>query len=98
MTDQLMASPRSERRTVLEEIVVAEFKTALLMPDDEELPLEDSFFELGMTSLLLTMVKQRLEERLGRGISSTALFNQPTVERLTDHLASDVLADVFEAN
>ncbi|MFH7599859.1 acyl carrier protein [Streptomyces racemochromogenes] len=98
MTELLMSSPRTERRTVLEEIVVAEFKKALLMPDDEELPLDDSFFELGMTSLLLTMVKQRLEERLGRGISSTALFNQPTVDRLTDYLASDVLADIFDAN
>ncbi|MDA5284525.1 acyl carrier protein [Streptomyces sp. NPDC054904] len=98
MTEQLVSSPGSERRSVLEEIVVAEFKAALLMPDDEELPVEAGFFELGMTSLLLTMVKQRLEEQLGRGISSTALFNQPTVERLTDYLASEVLADIFDVN
>ncbi|MFF1636016.1 acyl carrier protein [Leifsonia sp. NPDC058248] len=77
---------------------MAEFKTALLMPEDEELPLEDSFFELGMTSLLLTSVKQRLEGRLGRGISSTAMFNQPTVERLLDYLVTDVLADIFHAH
>jgi acyl carrier protein len=80
---------------LLESVVVDEFKRVLLMPDDEELSLSDTFFELGLTSLGLTDVKQRLEDLLGRGISSTALFNSPTVEQLMDYLTGDVLADLF---
>lgn len=94
--EQLLSLSRSERFTALEEIVVTEFKSALLMTDDDELPLTDSFFELGLTSLGLTDVKQRLEVLFGRGIAATMLFNCPTVEQLVDRLSADVLAEVFE--
>jgi acyl carrier protein len=86
-----------ERLTALEAIVVTEFKTALLMSEDDELPVEDSFFELGLTSLGLTDVRQRLETLLGRGIGSTLLFNSPTVESLLESLTSQVLPDLFVA-
>ncbi|MBG0851772.1 acyl carrier protein [Streptomyces spinoverrucosus] len=98
VAERLRSLARAERRTELESVVAAEFKVALLMTEDEELPLEDSFFELGLTSLALTDVKQRLETLLGRAISSTAMFNRPTVEQLVDHLATDVLAELFDAD
>lgn len=97
IAERLESLPRAERWSALESTVTAEFRTALLMTDDEEFPLEDTFFELGMTSLMLTSVKQRLETLLGRGISSTALFNQPTVEQLLGYLATEVLAGLFDA-
>ncbi|WP_055494213.1 acyl carrier protein [Streptomyces sp. TP-A0356] len=97
IAERLESLSRSERWTALESIVVAEFKTALLMTEDEELPLADSFFELGLTSLALTDVKQRLEELLGQGISSTVMFNRPTVEQLMDYLTSEVLAELFDS-
>lgn len=94
--ERLEALSRPERFEALELIVVTEFKSALLMTEDEELPLEDSFFELGLTSLGLVDVKQRLENMLGRGIDSTVFFNSPTVEQLMDRLTTDILADLFE--
>ena len=94
--ERLEALSRPERFEALELIVVSEFKAALLMTEDEELPLEDSFFELGLTSLGLVDVKQRLENMLGRGIDSTVFFNSPTVEQLMDRLTTDILADLFE--
>jgi hypothetical protein len=97
VVDQLRSLSKSERFVALESVVVTEFKAALLMTDDEELPLDDSFFDLGLTSLGLTDVRQRLETLLGRGIGSTMLFNNPTVEQLMDRLTTDVLADLFEA-
>lgn len=95
---QLGALSRPERFEALELIVVTEFKTALLMTEDEELPLEESFFELGLTSLALVDVKQRLEILIGRGIDSTVLFNSPTVEQLMDRLTTEILADLFEVD
>lgn len=97
VVDQLQSLSKPERFAALETIVVTEFKAALLMTEDEELPLDDSFFDLGLTSLGMTDVRQRLEVLLGRGIGSTMLFNNPTVDQLMDRLTTDVLADLFEA-
>ncbi|MEU3610477.1 acyl carrier protein [Streptomyces sp. NPDC035033] len=97
IAEQLESISRAERWSALEETVTAEFRTVLLMTEDEEFPLEDTFFELGMTSLMLTTVKQRLEDLLGTGISSTALFNRPTVEQLLEYLATEVLTGLFDA-
>lgn len=86
---------RAERAEALEELVVAEFKATLLMSDDEELPLDQSYFDLGFTSLRITEIKERLENALDCGISTNVLFNSPTVERLLEYLTSEVLTTLF---
>jgi acyl carrier protein len=98
IVEQLRSLSKPERFAALESVIVAEFKAALLMTEDDELPLTDSFFDLGLTSLGLTDVKQRIEDLLGRGIGSTMLFNSPTVEQLMDRLTTDILAELFEAS
>ena len=91
----LRTLPRAERRDALEAVVVEEFKSTLLMPDDEDLPVDQSFFDLGFTSLRITEAKQRLETLLGQPISANVLFNSPTVDELVDYLIAEVLADVL---
>lgn len=93
--DRLHELPFSERREGLEELVVTEFKSTLLMADDEDLPFDMSYFELGFTSLRITEIKERLETQLGCKISTNVLFNSPTVERLVSYLADEVLGDLF---
>ncbi len=93
--ERLQELPLSERREGLEELVIAEFRTTLMMADDEDLPLDMSYFELGFTSLRITEIKERLEAQLGRKISTNVLFNSPTTERLISYLADEVLADLF---
>ncbi|MBO2449469.1 acyl carrier protein [Actinomadura barringtoniae] len=93
--EKLHALPPSERREGLEEIVVTEFRTTLMMADDEDLPFDMSYFELGFTSLGLTEIKERLEAQLGRRVSTNVFFNSPTMERLISYLADEVLADLF---
>lgn len=94
--ERLHELPLSERREGLEELVVTEFKGTLMMTDDEDLPFDMSYFELGFTSLRITEIKERLETRLGCIISTNVLFNSPTVERLISYLAEEVLVDLFE--
>lgn len=93
--EKLYGLPLSERREGLEEFVVTEFRSTLMMADDEDLPFDMSYFELGFTSLGLTEIKERLEMQLGRRVSTNVLFNSPTMERLISYLADEVLADLF---
>lgn len=82
--------PATERRDELEALVVAEFKEALFLADDEEFPLDGSYFDLGLTSVALTELKERLEQLLDTAIDATVLFNEPTVERLVTYLIDEL--------
>jgi acyl carrier protein len=93
--ERLQELPLSERREGLEELVVTEFRTTLMMTDDEDLPFDMSYFDLGFTSLRITEIKDRLETQLGCRISTNVLFNSPTMERLISYLADEVLVDLF---
>jgi hypothetical protein len=95
--ERLCELPLAERRAELEELVVAEFKATLMMTDDEDLPFDMSYFELGFTSLRITEVKERLETQLGRSVSTNVLFNSPTMERLITYLTDEVLSDLFSS-
>jgi acyl carrier protein len=77
----------------LEEIVFREFRRALLMAPEEDIPRDANFFDMGLTSLALTEVRQRLEAALNCTISVRTLFNQPTVARLLEQLTRDMLGD-----
>ncbi|MEU1850947.1 acyl carrier protein [Streptomyces sp. NPDC019990] len=92
---ELRELPKFDRPEALEQIVVREFKKALLMTEDEDFPLSESFFDMGFTSLRVTEVKQRLEELLECSISSNVLFNNPTAELLVSYLMTEVLTDLF---
>lgn len=89
--------PRSERREALEELVTNELRSVLLMTDDEVIPPDQSYFDLGLTSLSITRLKQRLEQLLGVELSANILFNSPTLEKLLEHLTEGLLADLFHA-
>ena len=92
---RLAALPRSERRAALATLVVGELREVLQMEPTEALPLDESFFDLGFTSLSLEEMKQRLEETLGCHIDAEVLFNHPTVADLLAHLESGPLSTLF---
>jgi amino acid adenylation domain-containing protein len=54
-----------------------------------EVGLHDNFFDLGGNSLLITRVRARLEEVLGRPVATLALFRHPTVDDLAAALAGE---------
>lgn len=76
-------------------IVEMKFKDALLMTEQDELPLDENYFTLGLNSLRVVEIKSGLEELLGRELDTAALFSQPTVRQFLSHLADEVLADLF---
>ncbi|MER5548943.1 acyl carrier protein [Streptomyces sp. NPDC002589] len=84
--------PPADLRDALETLVVARFRQVLLMGDEEELPLDVAFFDLGLTSLNLGRLRKELEEALDVGIDATLLFNKPTIDELVTHLGERLLA------
>jgi acyl carrier protein len=76
-------------------LVLARFKDALLMTEQDELLLDENYFDLGLNSLRVVEIKTGLEELLGREVDVGLLFSQPTVQQLLRHLAEGVLADLF---
>jgi aryl carrier-like protein len=92
---QLADTPLSERAAVLETLVAAEFRAWLLMSDADELPFDESYFALGLTSLGATELQERLQTMIGRRIDSASLFNNPTVRHLLTFLRIEVLPELF---
>jgi amino acid adenylation domain-containing protein len=68
------------------ETAVAEIWQQLLSLD--RVGVQDNFFDLGGTSLLLVQVNQRLQQKLGRSLPVLTLLNYPTVRQLARHLAA----------
>ncbi|WP_031089549.1 acyl carrier protein [Streptomyces sp. NRRL WC-3549] len=89
---RLRELPRTELTDEIETLVLGKFKAVLLMDESEELPLDISYFDLGLTSLRLTEIRQSLEQLLDLSISANVLFNEPTVAHLVDHLADALSA------
>lgn len=48
--------------------------------------IHDNFFEVGGTSLLCIKVQKRINDRLGRAVALTDIFEFPTVSELASHL------------
>ncbi|MFF7484953.1 acyl carrier protein [Streptomyces luteogriseus] len=82
--------PRAELAEEIESIVLKKFRAVLLMDETEDLPLDISYFDLGLTSLRLTEIRQSLERLLDLSINVSVLFNEPTVSHLVDHLTQAV--------
>ncbi|MFG2193634.1 acyl carrier protein [Streptomyces sp. NPDC048639] len=91
----LAGIPLSERRAMLESLVVTEFKRELMMDETDVLPHHESYFELGLTSLGATDTRTRLEREIGRHLDSAYLFNNPTVGHLVNFLIAEVLPEFF---
>jgi acyl transferase domain-containing protein len=59
----------------------------LLGRDVADIDADAGFFQLGLDSLQAVRLRRRLEEAVGRSLSTAVLFDHPTAESLAAHLA-----------
>ncbi|MEM7582346.1 MAG: phosphopantetheine-binding protein [Acidobacteriota bacterium] len=65
----------------------------------ESIGRNENFFELGGTSVQMVQFHYKLQEALGRDdIPITALFNQPSIRALAQHLSQDAVAETTPDN
>lgn len=82
---------------MLEALISAEFRQALLMSEEDELPTDENYFALGLTSLRAAEIKQRLEARLGCELDTSVLFDSATIRQVVDFVAEVALPGVVVA-
>ncbi len=56
----------------------------------EQLPLDVGLFDLGLTSVMATELKEELERRFTVELGSTALFDYPTLRRFAEYLVDAI--------
>ncbi|HEY0513600.1 MAG TPA: amino acid adenylation domain-containing protein [Thermoanaerobaculia bacterium] len=88
------AGPVERPRTDLERLIARHWEELL---GRAEVSLEDNFFDLGGHSLLIHQVQGRLENELGRPVSTVDLFRFPTVRSLAGHLQGNAAESAVPA-
>ncbi|NER48711.1 MAG: type I polyketide synthase [Symploca sp. SIO1A3] len=93
--EQLEAAPISERYELLTTHIRSAIAKALGWTDVQKIGMRQPLFDLGLDSLMAVELKNRLESTLEASLSSTLLFDYPTVEALVEYLTND---DVIPIN
>jgi acyl transferase domain-containing protein/acyl carrier protein len=84
----------ASRREILLTRKLGEILThALRMRPRQEIDPRERLFDLGVDSLIAVELKNRLQSELGTPISSTLLFDYPTIESLVNYILQDLLAE-----
>ncbi|NEA98887.1 SDR family oxidoreductase [Streptomyces sp. SID13726] len=85
------ADPDSDRRRALEDTLCGVWRRVL---DRDQVGVDDSFFDLGGTSLLLVRAMTEVNRELGCELTVVDLFSHPTVGALARHLGDRVTVPV----
>ncbi|HXA49460.1 MAG TPA: type I polyketide synthase, partial [Candidatus Acidoferrum sp.] len=87
---RLRAASPEERPALMAQHVREEIRNVLGL--DAALPLDarQSFFEMGMDSLMAVEVRNRLQTTLGMYLPSTLVFDHPTAESMSAYLLAQV--------
>ncbi|MGR9053326.1 MAG: type I polyketide synthase, partial [Gammaproteobacteria bacterium] len=93
---KLEALPAAERGKALNEYLRSTLARVLGFDDARSIKERDRFFDMGLDSLLAVDMKTRLEKDLDIALSTTLVFDYPTLEALSAHLRA-TLADAVDA-
>ena len=94
---ELLSSIESAQRGHrLVELLKAALNNVIGAPEHEPIELRKPLFDLGLDSLTAVELKNRLETNFLCSLSTTLLFDYPTLEALSGHLKTH-MPDLFEA-
>jgi acyl transferase domain-containing protein/predicted O-methyltransferase YrrM len=88
---QLESISSDEQHDYLLAHVQSQVAQVLGLNPSQPIDVQEGFFDIGMDSLTSVELKNRLQTSLGRSLPATLLFKYPTVEKLVDYLANEVL-------
>jgi acyl carrier protein len=97
MMAAIRAARAESRVPLLQQLVRREVATVLGYANDDGIPLDFGFFELGLDSLMSVELKRRLETAVEKPLPSTLTFNYPNVLALTAFLDELLFANAEPA-
>jgi acyl transferase domain-containing protein/acyl carrier protein len=86
--DELNAIPSSGRKRYVNNLLNTLLVSALRLPEKHTIDPRERLFDLGVDSLIAIELKNLLQKKIGKQVSSTLLFDYPTLEKLTEHVLS----------
>jgi len=86
----------ARRRGLLVDHVVAQVVAAMGLASPQLLDPSTGFFQSGMDSLMSVTLQRALSDSLGESLPASVVFDYPTVEALSDYLAT-ILPELVEA-
>jgi myxalamid-type polyketide synthase MxaC len=97
LLERLRQAPPQKRRQVLEEYVRAQALKVLGLGPSFKLDPQQGLATFGMDSLMTIEFKNRLQVSVGKALSSTIVFDHPTVAALAQYLDQHVLRDAEDS-
>ncbi len=82
-----------ERYAILLEAIKIEVAKVMELPSIQLLDIEMGFIEMGIDSVMGIELKNKLEDSLEYTITTTVLFNYPTISSLTDFLLTEIFSE-----
>jgi len=94
--EELRECEPAERVDLLTDHVAAHIAAAMGLASINTLDPTVGFFQFGMDSLMSVTLQRSLSESLGEVLPASVVFDYPTLEALTDYLAS-ILPEIIDA-
>jgi acyl transferase domain-containing protein/acyl carrier protein len=92
---QLGETPAAERQGRLRDFVAGQVRRVMGQAGPDEVPGDRPLMDLGMDSLMAVELRNVLGRATRTELSTTLLFDHPTVNALAGHLAVAAFADLF---
>ncbi|MCH9699425.1 MAG: SDR family NAD(P)-dependent oxidoreductase [Gammaproteobacteria bacterium] len=95
LSEQISNWPVRQRKRMLRAYLVEQVAAVLRLPDAGQLNSDAGFSELGMDSIMILDLRNRLQRAINQELPSTLAYKHPSVNELLEHLMTEVFADYF---
>nr|VFJ58603.1 MAG: Acyl transferase domain-containing protein [Candidatus Kentron sp. DK] len=96
--EELRAAPPEKQRDHLRSHIQSELNRVLGFEPGQPMDSDQGFTDIGMDSLMVVEARNRLQAGLKCSLPSTVLFKYPSLDKLVNYIASEILALEFSAS
>ncbi|MEB3282831.1 MAG: SDR family NAD(P)-dependent oxidoreductase [Lyngbya sp.] len=88
---KLATVPANEHESILISYLQGEVGKVLGLQPSQFPDPKQGFFDMGMDSLMIIELRNRLENSLGKSVPSTVIFEYPTIKDLAEYITTEIL-------
>ncbi len=95
LSERLSELPIKQRRRFLHNYLIDQIASVLGLTDSGRLATDIGFSEMGMDSIMMLDLKNRLQKAVNMQLPSTLAYKYPTVDELLAFLSTELFAEYF---